>query len=501
VDRLRAAPEQLTAEDDFTVVPGQAPAPPASNAPTPPLAVRLRERVEAAYDVFPAGNDGRIFVQPKVGGRAELLTSGFVIRAGRGAGSQMSSLSAAATEAAKVLAALAEVRPPRALSLRVHHAPDRIVLDLAQPGNSRCAVVTAGGWAVRDVPPDDVTFQSAGRALPDPERGGDLEELRALLRWDAGDPRWPLVRGWLPCSLLADVPRPLLGFFGPQGSAKSTTGRFVVDLVDPKPSGALGSGFGKNRADDETKAFASYLVAWDNVSKLSDEGADLLSRLVTGDMIERRRLYTDADLATIVYRRTGVLTGISVPRGVKADTLDRLVLVALEPLAERVSERALEAEWARARPRVLAGVLDLAARMLAGEGANPDGLRMADYAEALWAIDPALYRAYAENVSEAREEMAANDPFIATLRAWLSAQPGRVWEGTATDARRAAQGHQVAELAWWPGNGKAFMDAATANLELLREVGVTVTERRSNGRKVKRFALSAALAPEDQDLL
>ncbi|MEJ7741664.1 MAG: hypothetical protein WKF73_03430 [Nocardioidaceae bacterium] len=48
---------------------------------------------------------------------------------------------------------------------------------------------------------------------------------------------------------------------------------------------------------------------------MSDEAADLLSRLVTGDMIEKRRLYTDAELATIVYRRTGVITGISVPRG------------------------------------------------------------------------------------------------------------------------------------------------------------------------------------------
>lgn len=79
--------------------------------------------------------------------------------------------------------------------------------------------------------------------------------------------------------------------------------------------GALGSGFGKNRSDDETKALASYLIAWDNVSKVSDEAADLLSRLVTGDMIEKRRLYTDAELATIVYRRTGVITGIGAARG------------------------------------------------------------------------------------------------------------------------------------------------------------------------------------------
>lgn len=495
-----------SAEGDFTPVADDADADRAA-APGggngnggPPLAVRLRQRVEAAYDVFPASDDGRIFVQPKGGGRAELLTGGFVIRAARGVGSQAGTLSAAAAEAAKVLAALAEASPPRRLALRVHRAPGRIVLDLAQPGTSRCAVVTAEGWSVEDVPPPGVAFQSAsGKALPEPERGGSLDDLRRVLRWDEDDPRWPLVKGWLPCSLLADVPRPLLGLFGPQGSAKSTTGRFVVDLVDPKPSGALGSGFGKNRSDDETKAFASYLVAWDNVSKVSDEGADLLSRLVTGDMIEKRRLYTDADVATIVYRRTGVLTGISVPRGVKADTLDRLILLALAPLAERRSESALEEEWAAARPRALAGVLDLAVRMLAGERRNPDRLRMADYAEALWAIDPALYRAYAANVREAREEMAGNDPLIATIRAWLSAQDGHRWEGSATDARRAAEWHKVEEMNWWPGNGRAFMDAVTANLELLREVGVAVAERRSNGRRIKCFELTGP--PDDPGTL
>jgi hypothetical protein len=483
---------RIKPEEEFTVISGPKPKKPTAalgGNSSLPLAVQLRHHVEAAYDVFPAADDSRIFVQSKDGGRANLLTGGLVIRAGQGAGLLMGNLSAAATEAAKVLAAQAEARTSRRLMLRAHSRPDRIVLDLAQPGNSGCVVATADGWAVQAVPPADVLFQSAGKPLPDPERGGDMDELRVLLRWEEGDPRWLLVKGWLPCSLLADSPRPLLTFLGPQGSAKSTTGRFVVDLIDPKPSGALGSGFGRNRSDDETKAFASYLVAWDNVSKVSAEGADFLSRLVTGDMIEKRRLYTNDEIATITYRRTGVLTGVSLPRGIKADTLDRLILVALDPLEERISERTLEAEWAEIRPRVLAGVLDLTVRLLAGKRDNPRQLRMADYAEALHAIDPALYDAYASNVREARAEMASNDPFIAALLAWLTREKGQTWEGTATDARRVAQYHQTDEGRWWPTNGKAFMDTVTANLELLYEVGVTVTERKVKGSRLKRFTL------------
>ena len=474
--------------DDFSAVAAE----PTLGGRGLPLAVRLRLHVEQRYDVFPAGDDGRIFAQPKDGGRAELLGGGFVLRATEGVGAAAGTLSAAATEAAKVLGALAAKNEPRALALRVHYRPGRIVLDLAQPGNTRCVVVTQEGWSIEDVPPADVVFVDSGRALPDPAHDGSVEDLRELLRWKETDPRWPLVKGWLPTVLLANVPRPMLGFFGPQGSSKTTTGRFVVGVLDPKPAGALGGGFGKSRSDDETKALKSYLPAWDNVSSLSAEGADFLSRLVTGELIERRMLYTDADMVAIHYRRSGVITGVTIPRGVKPDTLDRFILVRLRPLTgDRMSEGALEAEWERVHPTVLGGVLDLAVRMLSrlkeARGSNVAGLRMADYAEALWAVDPALYDAYAANVRVAREDMAAEDPFIRTLVNWLRHEGD--WEGTAEGARTSAE-HYGDESQWWPRNAKVFSDEVTRTLELLKAVGVTVTERRSHGVRLKRFTLT-----------
>lgn len=468
--------------------------PGAGNGKTPPLAVRLREHVVAHYDLFPAGDDGRIYVQNKKGGRAELLSSNFVMRAADRIGDRAAGLSAAAVEAAKVLGARSLAEPPRTLALRVHYQPGRIVLDLGQRSSTRCVVVTPTGWKVQDVPPRDVVFQAANAALPDPERGGSVDDLRRLLRWQSDDPRWLLVKGWLPCSLLADMPRPAVFLLGPQGSAKSTTGRFITGVVDPKPSGVLGGGFGKNRADDEVKVLRSYIPAWDNVSNLSDEGADFLSRMVTGDLIEKRMLYSDDDLVSIRYRRTAVITGINMPRGVKPDTLDRLILLAVQRIpGERVSEGRLDAEWEQVQPRVLAGVLDLAARMLAGlpTALNPRELRMADYAEALWAIGPDLYDAYADNVSTARGDMAHDDPFIGALVKWLRSCPEGEWEGTADAAVTA--GADYAEFApgevWWPPNGRSLVRQLNKCSELLRAVGVTVTSRKSNNDRLKRFVL------------
>lgn len=458
----------------------------------PGLAVRLRQHVQKHHEVFPAGHDGRIFAQPKEGGRAELLTGPFVVRAAGKLGDGSASLTTSAKEAAAVLCARAANGQPRPLALRVHYNGQRIVLDLAQRGNTRCVVVTPEGWTVEDVPPPEVVFQMSGDPLPEPARGGSLDELRTLLRWKEDDSRWLLVKGWLPTALLATEARPMLGLFGQQGSAKSTTGRFVVGLVDPKPPGVLGGAFGKKRSDDETKALKSYVVAWDNVSTLSEDGADFLSRLVTGDLIERRMLYSDAEVVTIQYRRTGVVTGINVPRGVKPDTLDRFVMLTLRPVGERATEAEMEEQWTRVQPRALAGVLDLAVRMLAGmdRAENPAGLRMADYAKALWAIDPALYHAYAENVRTAQADMAAEDPFLAVLVEWLRDCEGQTWEGTAEAARQGAGFFVYDPKQWWPRNAKSFSDQVTRTAELLRAVGVTVTDRRSDGKKLKCFTLA-----------
>jgi hypothetical protein len=457
----------------------------------PPLSVQLRQHVAGNYDAFPAGGDGRIFVQSKQGGRAELLTTNFVLRAAGTIGNRAANLSGPAKEAATQLTALALHEAPRELALRAHYQPGRIVLDLAQTNSTQCVVVTPKGWEVRDVPPGDVVFQTSGAPLPTPRRGGDVDELRSLLRWQPDDARWLLVKGWLPCTLLSNLPRPALCLFGPQGSAKSTTGRLLTGVIDPKPAGVLGGGFGKNRGDDETKALKHYVPAWDNVSTLSDEGADFVSRMVTGDLIEKRQLYTDAELVSISYRRTAVITGINMPRGVKPDTLDRLILLALQRIeGERLPEGKLEAEWNEAQPRVLAGVLDLAVRMLAGlpTARNPADLRMADYAEAVWAIDSDLYGAYADNVTTARGDMANDDPFIRVLVAWLR-DCGGEWEGTADEAQQAAMVRAELDGAWWPRSGRSLSEQLNKCSELLRAVGVTVETRRSNGDRLKRFVL------------
>lgn len=455
----------------------------------PHLAVRLRTYVEANFRVFPAGSDGRVYVMPKTGGRAELLSTNAVIRACPTLGRSAGTLSASAREAATVLGADAEKRAPHPIALRAHHTRDRIVLDLAQSGNTRCVIVTPSGWKVEDTPPSDVIFTDSDLLpLPDPVRGGHVDELAAVLRWPTDEDRWLLVKGWLGAVLFADMPRPMLALLGEEGSGKTTAGRFVASVVDPTPPHTLGSNFGKDLKDDETKALNSYVVTWDNLSTVSGDHADFLSRVVTGDSIKRRLLYSNTGMVSISYRRTGVLTGITAPAGLKADTLARLIPIQVSKLVT-IDEETLNHEWERVHPRVLAGVLDMAVQVLAREGLthNPHNLRMADYAGALWAIEPKLADAYAHNVKNATQEMADEDPFVQVVVKWLDAdaQDGS-WVGTATKALDRAGAHYRLSDGdgYWPGNARAFSHALTKAAKLLRISGVTVQKSPGGDRRL-----------------
>jgi len=75
--------------------------------------------------------------------------------------------------------------------------------------------------------------------LPDPDRGGTLEQLFEFLNvGDKGDRL--LVLAWLVAVAFKDVSRPILLFQGTQGSAKTTSARVLRKLVDPSRTEVMG---------------------------------------------------------------------------------------------------------------------------------------------------------------------------------------------------------------------------------------------------------------------
>ncbi len=280
-------------------------------------------------------------------------------------------------------------------------------------------------------------------------------------------------------ALFSDVPHPVSGLFGEQGSGKSSTARALTRLLDEGPVVVR-----KPPRDADswvTAAAASWVVTLDNVSTVSGWLSDTLCRAVTGDGDVRRRLYTDSDLATFAFRRVLVLTGIDLG-GLPGDLADRLLPVNLEPISDeaRRDEASMSTvAWAATHSRILGGLLDLAVdvmRLL--PTVKLDRLpRMADYARVLRAVDLALGTSGLEHYMGSRGRLAADslsaDPFIARLQEIVK-EP---FEGTAADllalVTPAGEGRAPKR---WPANPRIVSQRMRRHAPDLRRAGWAVED-------------------------
>lgn len=450
------------------------------------------------------GDDGRPYMMKLDGTRLpEPITASAILRFVSSLADGHTNPVPAARDAAALLQAKAYGKEPENLNLRVARFSDGLVLDLGQPKSSRCVVITADGWSIEDTAPEGVLFRRSKvtQPLPDPEKGGTLDGLRDLL--DLSDQQWTLVKGWLVASLLPDIPRPMLAFLGSQGSAKTTRAAMICGVYDPKPEHSLGSSFGKSLTDDRVKALSHYLVGYDNLSHTSKDASDHLARMVTGDSADARQLYTDGDLYTITYRRTGVFTAIALPP-IQPDARERIVPIILERVPEnkRKAEKALWREYEALLPRTLGAILDLAVVMLANLPVTEEKVqplpRMADYFVALQAIDPAMADAYWSAVKDSMRDAAEEDPFVSVVVEWLQSEwlmagdsidvtPSQAWQDAGVFYTKHDAGNRGHGTAWWPSSASAFSKAIVRASEPLRALGVEAREVRIKGRRLWRF--------------
>ena len=115
--------------------------------------------------------------------------------------------------------------------VRVGARNDTVYLDL---GNKTWDVIeiTRTGWRPAKKPPVKFRRPAGMQALPMPEPGGSINELRPFLNLES-DEDFVLVVAFLVGALLPTGPYAHLQLVGEQGSGKSSLARVVRDLVDP----------------------------------------------------------------------------------------------------------------------------------------------------------------------------------------------------------------------------------------------------------------------------
>jgi hypothetical protein len=387
--------------------------------------------------------------------------------------------------------------PEHALSTRLAEHDGRIYLDLGDT-DRRAAVVGPNGWQVVEELPVYFRRSRGMLALPVPERGGHIDELRKLVNV-ATDDDWKLLVSWLLAALRPNGPYPVLCLYGEAGAAKSTLERLLRSLVDP--SSAPLRSEPRDPRDLIIAATNSWVVALDNLSHLPPWLSDALCRLASGGGYATRELYSDSEEVLFDAQRPVILNGIE-ELTTRGDLLDRALIVTLPAINEkdRRTEEDLAKAFEAARPRILGALLDAVSVGLGNLPSIADVQlpRMADFARWVTACEPALgwepsafVRAYRGNVRDANELALADSPLVTPLRMFLDDQPQQSWTGTASDLLQAlgelADERLVASRDW-PKRPHALSGRLRRLAPNLRKTGLAVDFVRTN--TVRQIVLS-----------
>lgn len=389
--------------------------------------------------------------------------------------------------------------------VRVAEHDGSIYLDLCNP-EWQVVKVTPQGWEVVDDAPVRFRRSRGMIALPTPERGGTVDQLRGFLNVD--DNAWTLVIAWLVATLRPRGPYPVLALFAEQGSGKSTVGRLLRELIDPNAAPLRAEP--NDGRDLMIAANNAWCLAYDNLSHVQPWLSDALCRLSTGGGFATRELYTDQDEIIFDSQRPLLLTSIEEVAS-RSDLLDRCLIVWLPSIPEdrRRSEAELFEAFYKVRPQILGALLDAVVvalfRLPSTKLANLP--RMADFA--LWATaaetafgwpSGTFMAAYQGNRESANEVALESSVIAQPLLALLEAEGE--WSGTPSELLHALEARiteQARKQPGWPKSPRALSGHLKRLAPNLREAGWVVEHDRTSKKRtwtIRRADPPAAPSPE-----
>lgn len=306
-----------------------------------------------------------------------------------------------------------------------------------------------------------IRFRRSKHMLPlvVPSDGGDPWELLSHVSVDEEKDKLLLI-AWTVAAFCPDRPVPMLLFTGQQGAAKTTRCRRLRSLLDPSRVPVLGE------VDDRglLQVFYHHAVpCFENVDHFTRKRADMFCRAVTGNGIERRKLYTDMEDDLFGFRRPILMNGIDVPSD-RPDFLDRCIILSCKRMTEFKSAVTLDAEFEQARSRLLGSLLTLLvkARNLLDTTPAMSEFRMADFAHFGRAVAIALGRspedfdeAYRGNIGQRNRELVEDSPFaravVAFAKKYIEDDP---WKSSAENLLREVT--KQAKSVGMPTNGHSW---------------------------------------------
>lgn len=228
---------------------------------------------------------------------------------------------------------------------------------------------------------------------------------------------------------------------GEQGSAKSTTARFLRSLIDP--ANPIARSAPNSEQDLVIAAKHNHVLAFDNISTIKPSMADAFCRIATGGGFGTRKLHTDDDEMLFSATRPCLINGIPDLAN-RADLADRAIVVTLPvtPSTERKFEGEFNKAFDATAPRILAGLLDAVSAALGNLATVTltERPRMADFAKWVVAAKPALGWAegefldsYAANRQSSDQATVEGNPVALAILKLV--QEKIRWSGTMTELK------------------------------------------------------------------
>jgi energy-coupling factor transporter ATP-binding protein EcfA2 len=362
--------------------------------------------------------------------------------------------------------------------------------------------VTNAGWDIVADPP--VRFQRAPsmRELPVPVRGGSIELLRPFC--NVSESGFTLFVAVLLAGLRPQSNYPVAVLTGEQGTGKSSLVRILARLIDPRMPEQRSTP--RTEEDLLVAAKGQHFLSFDNISGLPDWLSDAICRLSTGGGAGKRRLYTDEEEVLFSGRRLVAINGIE-DVAVRPDLVDRAVMLALEPIAEkrRRDESEYNAEFARTAPKVLGALLDGAVTGLRDLAATriADKPRMADFAlwaeactRAYWPAGTFL-AAYRANLAASVDLVLEASPVGEAVQLFMTDRAD--WEGTASALLPLLTGiisEQAAREKSWPKRADVLSGKLRRVAPALRRTGIHIAFDRTGHTRT--IHIEGRAAPEQQ---
>ncbi|MDE3724766.1 ATP-binding protein [Nocardiopsis sp. N85] len=459
-----------------------------SDEKRPSQATLLIEMADRHVDVV-AGADGKIYAVRRGGPRIAfplLRKDGLRPQLARRYYDEHHSVpsQSALTDAISVLEGRAMDQDPQDIHLRLatHRAESGaqvVVIDLGTP-DGRCVVAGPDGWHITDQSP--VLFRRTKLTSPMSEPGPagqtdrGLAALRGLLNVD--EPSFRLIVGWMVAGLMPDLPHPILGGKGEQGTGKSTALEMLINLLDPSPA-ALRS-LPRDIKTWATVASASWAVCLDNVSTIPMWLSDTLCKAVTGDGLVDRALYSDDDVSVLSFRRLIALTSIDTG-ALASDLSERMLTVEFLPIKkeQRRPHNEIAAAYARDAPAIRAALLDLLCRVLAELPSThlAELPRMADFARILGALDTVMGWNTLDTYLTASQVTTADlldaKPFTSAVADFVDEQGE--WTGSISQLLDLLAAPDPRPRSW-PVDATRASGQLKRDAPVLRSIGITVTE-------------------------